>query len=595
MNSFTDTWFYAFSISLIALAALVLFPRTRRVVRSCLLLVLVVTALFMQAASVFAEGLTSTTETNASWLLVALITLPCIAGVALMLGSLKYRQLCHRLCGLFMGAELLLATRLFEAESADAWQFQWIQPWFSPLGIRLHWAVDGLSFWLVLLLLLSMPLLWLAQDSPKKVGPEIPGPLLLLFQGALLSAFLAVDLFVQFLSLDLAVLMLFLMPAFSQKRSSISMKFLLFALLGSMLRWSCLSYLIYLNAQVTGHYSSDLVVLSHLVPTETASWWCYGSLSLSFLMLVPVFPVHHWLTESRQTPILGFLVSGLLSAFGAYGYIRVCMGLMPGPAGQMSAFFATATLLMGSFYALLLMRRAYSLYDWLFFSAFAIGGLALLGVFAATEASLNGTLLLLLSRGLCLAALAVICRSLEARSVDLGLKDLNHLSIAGLCGLPGSLSWVAQYMIISGTFMAHHATLARFGHVQGILGVLAFFCLAVSGVRLIVRIGLTNKKRSSSHAAQRLSPVTGRENLVLSVLIVCSIGCGLFPQVMLQRITPTISAQLRRFTEGRREFAQQEGGLPARSLPLKGTLKETGYPKHLSGADVIASPERKKR
>src|SRR6185503_7312095 len=81
----------------------------------------------------------------------------------------------------------------------------------------------------------------------------------------------------------------------------------------------------------------DLVrIVNQQLVADTAFWkpfqfWVFLALAVGFAVKVPLVPVHTWLPLAHvEAPTAGsVLLAGVLLKVGAYGFLRLCLPLVP--------------------------------------------------------------------------------------------------------------------------------------------------------------------------------------------------------------------------------------------------------------------------
>ena len=84
--------------------------------------------------------------------------------------------------------------------------------------------------------------------------------------------------------------------------------------------------------------------------------WIFFAFAAAFCIKAPMFPLHGWLPAAyrESSPEVTALLSGVISKAGAYGLLRFCLPMFPGPAHDWRWLFlglALVGLLYGSLVA----------------------------------------------------------------------------------------------------------------------------------------------------------------------------------------------------------------------------------------------------
>jgi NADH-quinone oxidoreductase subunit M len=112
-----------------------------------------------------------------------------------------------------LGVEGVASLLLLSVPMTVGWHFQYVREWLPAYGIRYHVAVDGISLWLVLLTTLTTPIAaTVSFGSIRRRTKELCFALLLL-QGAMLGAFVALDLFLFYVFWELLLVPMFIIIA----------------------------------------------------------------------------------------------------------------------------------------------------------------------------------------------------------------------------------------------------------------------------------------------------------------------------------------------------------------------------------------------
>jgi NADH-quinone oxidoreductase subunit M len=448
-------------------------------------------------------------------------------------------------------------------------QFVERHQWIPSLGIEYFVGIDGLGLLMVLLTSIVIPFALFATNKEIE-NPKLHYALYLFLQTGLYGTFTALNFFHWFIFWELS-----LVPAFfliklwgGPKRTRAAYQFFVYTLVGSVAM--LLAFLAIFSA--TGIFdfiqlaeaarSGDLaaaVVINF--SSEKMMFVLFIGVLLGFAVKVPLFPFHTWLpatyAEARSSVSMG--LTGVMSKMGVYGFLRILLPIFP---EQMRAaltpllWLAVATIIFSA-YAAFAQRDLKRI---IAYSSINHLGYCLLGLFAVMKftegdllnekaAALNGVILQMFNHGITAAALFCFVGILEKRSGGIrGLNDFGGLrkvapvfcglmgiSIFSSLGLPGLNGFVGEFLIFKGVFSltAWAAALSTLG-----LLVTAIFLLTI-----LQRVftGPVNPKWNG------FADLTFAERLTVAPSIALMFVLGIFPQILIGVINPTVVAMLQRF------------------------------------------------
>ncbi len=535
----------------------------------------------------------ATTETGSEWpqLLNVIVFLPLIGGVALLFLP---RQTPGLLRGFTLGIfalDFIASLGLLSVPMSRGWHFQYITEWIPSFGIRYHVAVDGISVWLILLTALTTPIAaYVAFGSIKKRIKDLCFAFLIL-HGAMLGAFVALDLFLFFMFWELMLVpMLLLIGVWGGvERIKAAYKFFIYTMFGSMMMLAAILYLVWTHKELAGYISFDYLALSRLALPRTAAWLCFAGFALAFLIKVPMFPLHTWLPDAHvQAPTGGSIIlAAVLLKLGTYGYIRFCMGMFGGVAWSAATTLAGIAIALGILYGALVAWKQDDVKRLVAYSSVAHMGFIMLGLFAATRSGVQGSILQMLNHGISTGALFLLVGVIYDRRHTRLVRELGGLAkvmpiYAALfvivtmssIGLPGTNGFVGEFMVIMGTFSS--ISLGSHAHFQAIISVIGVILAAVYMLTVVQGMffgPLDNPKN------KHLSDMNVRETVAVAPLIALIFVVGLFPNMFLSRMESSVDVALERYQDGRRAYLQMRDATQPQLLPRKGGPLERGYPK----------------
>ena len=506
-----------------------------------------------------------------NYLLTLLILTPLV-GAAIIAGlDPKQRSLARGL-GLFFNALALgLVALLWSNFNAASGELQFVEryEWIPSVGVQYFLGIDGMSLLMVLLTALIVPFgllaSWRVEDNTRAFVS-----LLLFLQAGLFVAFTALNFIHWFAFYELT-----LVPAYfliklwgGPQRSAAANQFFIYTMVGSVaLLLSMLA--VYL---VTGSF--DLIKLAEkgrsgelasLFNVRIAGWYGLSPRALSlviffgavlgFAVKVPVWPFHTWLpaTYAEAPTGVSMVLTGVMSKMGVYGFLRILLPIFPNEMQIMLTpllWLAVATIVFSAWAAM--MQR--DLKRIVAYSSINHLGYCLLGIFAVASftgsdpkwttekaAALNGVLLQMFNHGITAAALFYFVGLIEQRAGRRGLDDFGGLrkvapvfcGLMGIAmfaslGLPGLNGFIGEFLIFKGVF-----PLAKWAAAFSAIGLL---------VTALFLLTILQRVWSGPLAEQGkvFLDLTVKERLIVLPAIVLMFVLGIWPQLLLKVINPTV-------------------------------------------------------
>ena len=553
--------------------------------------------------SAAAPATTADAPPPAEWpyLLDVLIGLPILAGLFVLFLPRQMPGLLRGFTYAVFAVSFCASLMLLAVPMTAGWHFQHIVPWIEAAGIRWHVATDGMSVWLIVLTTFTTPIAAFASFGSIKTRHKELCAAFLFLQGAMIGAFVALDLFVFYVFWELMLVPMFLLIGIwgGAEKIKASVKFFLFTMTGSVLMLGAMLYLVWTHHELTNQWSFDYLALSRVVLPDTQQpvvmspqFLCWLAFSLAFFIKVPMWPLHTWLPDAHvQAPTGGSMVlAAVMLKLGTYGYLRFSMGLFPFRSAILAGNLGAFAIIGGILYGALCAWKQDDIKKLVAYSSVAHLGFVMLGLFGATPSGIQGAILQMVNHGLATGALFLLVGVLYDRRHTREVSEFGGIAkvmpvytvlfiivTMASIGVPGTSGFVGEFMVIAGTFVSKR--LAQFGAIEAVGAAFGVILAAVYMLGMVQKVffgPLSNPKNKN------LQDITPREVLAVAPLVIMIFVIGLFPSLLLDRMRPAVETYQAQFV---RLFTDTpDTPLAARLLP-----KEQFAPSFLVGAPDFAA------
>jgi NADH-quinone oxidoreductase subunit M len=482
-------------------------------------------------------------------LLSWLVSLPLAGAVVILALPRKAEQAQQAVTLAVMAAIFMTALPLLRVDMGRDYHFNENVPWLPQFGIHYHVAIDGISLWLVMLTVFITPIAAYASFGSIHARIKEWCFALLLLEAGMLGAFVALDLFVFYVFWELMLVPMYVMIGIwgGGGRIRSAVKFFLYTMFGSMLMLGAILYLAYAYAKVNGGAPSfDYFDLQRLMIPQRTQVWLWAAFTLAFVIKVPMFPVHTWLPDAHtEAPTAGSIIlAAVMLKMGTYGYLRYGMGLFPESSAQFAANLAGVAVLGGIIYGAFCAWKQSDVKRLIAYSSVAHLGYVMLGLFALTQASLEGSVLQMVNHGISTGMLFLLFGVIYDRRHTRHIDEFGGLAkpmpvyaalfvVATLAsvGLPSTNGFVGEFLVITGTFASNHL-----GHFSGVQAAGAAFGVILGAVYMLMVVqkmffGPVTKKENA-----HLPDLSARELVSVAPLAMMIFVIGLFPNIFLTQI-----------------------------------------------------------
>ena len=417
-------------------------------------------------------------------------------------------------------AWLDLLTQECAVEESTQGGFMDCVPGASAHGIALALGVDGISALMVLLTGIVMFTGVLVSWNVTHRAKDFFILYFLLLSGVF-GVFVSLDLFFLFFFYELAVLPMYLLIAVWGSSSDFStfirtkeygaMKLMLYLVAGSVLIWIALMA-IFAQADlgtfdfVALHENGEFPVTFQRI--------FFPFLMVGFGVLAGMWPFHTWSPDGHVAAptAVSMVHAGVLMKLGAYGILRVGMGLMPDGAEAWMPLLlglGTVNVIYGAISALGQRDLKYVVG----YSSVSHMGYVLMGLATLHYLGVGGAVLQMFSHGIMTALFFAVVGSIyeATHTRDIGVlegmaKPMRTTTvlfvIAGLTslGLPGLSGFVAELLVFLGLFQTYP--------VLGALAVIGAAITAVYILRLVAKVffGTTDERWLASPGSGEPGP-----------------------------------------------------------------------------------------
>jgi NADH-quinone oxidoreductase subunit M len=421
-------------------------------------------------------------------LLTIMTWAPFVSALVIMFAA-RHRPLLVRVSAV-AGTAVSLVASLFVYFGYDGvaagYQFREQFALVPQLGIQYQLGVDGMSALMCLLTSIIIFAGAFASWTVKERSQEFYALLLVLVTGVY-GVFVSLDLFVLFLFYEIAVLPMYLLIgiwgssghvrpqgafgwAFGRTgvgtKEYAAMKLTLYLLFGSAF---ILVGILALYV-ISGTRSFSLLDLEQIRFDPSVQSWVFLAFYVGFGILAGIWPLHTWSPDGHASAptAVSMLHAGVLMKLGAYGVIRLGMGLLPEAAMQWAWLVGTIGCINIVYGALSAMAQTDLKYV-IAYSSVSHMGVVMLGAATLTPQGLNGAVFQMFAHGimtgLFFALVGLVYEKAHSREIfRMGgfAKSMPGIAtaftIAGLSslGLPATAGFVAEFMTFLGAWSSEH-------------------------------------------------------------------------------------------------------------------------------------------
>ena len=488
-----------------------------------------------------------------SSLLALLLFIPLVgAAVCVLLPSrlAKGISLVTTLVGVVL-AVLLYQT--FEGTDSDKMQLAWALPWIPTYGIKFGLAIDGLSFPLILLTKIMMPIAILASWGEERRLRAFAVCFLVL-DFAMTGTFLATDIFLFYVFWELMLIPMILLIGVwgSQNRIYAALKFFMFTFTGSILMLVAILWMFLAHQTQFGFFTGEIAQFSKVLFSGAPVFMGFSSqdfifwgFTLAFLIKVPLFPFHTWLPDAHvQAPTgASVILAAVLLKMGTYGLMRFSIPFCPESFVKFIPILSTLSLI-GIVYGAWVAFQQTDMKKLVAYSSVSHLGFVVLGLCALNREGLTGSVLQVVNHGVSSGALFLLVGMLYERRHSRQFEDFGGLAAVmpryalflvfvacSSMAVPGLNGFVGEFLILLGSFKA-----------KPMWAYIAVSAALFGALYLLVMIRQVLFGPVTSGENKNLKDLSFRDwaSLVPITIIILVLGIG--PNVLLRKINPALDS-----------------------------------------------------
>ncbi len=503
--------------------------------------------------------------------LLSLITWsPFVGALLIMFTARRSPRAVRLIAAATTGISTVLSLWVYVMYDREAAGFQFYEKLslVPPLGIAYELGVDGMSLVLVLLTSIIIFAGVFASWTVTTRSQEFYALLLALVTGVY-GVFVSLDLFVFFLFYELAVLPMYLLIgiwgssgevrprgvfAWALRETGVgtkeyaAMKLTLYLLFGSAFILVGI-FALYVSA---GAASFSFLDLEAVTFDPAVQRWVFLAFYVGFGILAGIWPLHTWSPDGHASAptAVSMLHAGVLMKLGAYGVVRMGMGLLPDGTSELAWLVGGVACVNIVYGALSAMAQADLKYV-IAYSSVSHMGLVMLGAATLTEAGLNGSVFQMFAHGimtgLFFALVGLVYEKAHSREIGKmggfgrvmpGVATAFTIGSLSSLGLPATAGFVAELLTFMGAW--------RSAHPWWLLPAVAgTFLTAVYVLRVAKQIFWGPPSPHFDH----LEDARGPEWVALVLLVVTLVVFGMAPGLALGPIDTATAPLLSRIAE----------------------------------------------
>ncbi len=472
-------------------------------------------------------------------IIVLLLVLPLLASLLLFTGKLgKHSRNFALIASLVEFAVALVAGYAFTFADNKILNLSLNLKQLLDIDIIIY--IDSISLIMVMLTSLLIPII-IASNNNREVRNHNFYALILLMQMALIGVFTASEMILFYIFWELALMPVFLITAIwgGEDRKRISVKFLIYTVVGSFAMLVAILYLYTLTSPHSFSFESFYQLklpYSVQVPVFLAFF-------LAFAIKIPLFPFHSWQAETYNvSPVQGSMfMAGIMLKMGLYGIIRFILPICPDVVAGGSLIFLPL-ILFGVIYGAIIAIRQPKLKKMIAFVSLSHVGIIALGLLSNNQYGIEGAILQMFSHGVNVVGFFLCYQMIVIRTGTDIISDLGGIAssaprfatifliiVLANVALPFTNSFVGEFLILLGLFQSnvYIGVIAGLTIILGAVYMLKMYQQVMYGPQTI--------------ATQKFADLTTGEIMLFVPIIICIFWVGISPSFVLQLLQSAVN------------------------------------------------------
>ncbi len=432
------------------------------------------------------------------------------------------------------------------------------EQWIQSLKIRFITGYDGISLPLLLVTgLVAVCGVLFSWNLEMRANQFYAFYFTLI--GGVYGVFLSLDLFLLFVFYEIAVVPKYFLIAIwgGARRQFAAMKLVLYSFGGSALVLLGMLAVFFLSHDASGEAlkTFSLLALQEGQVPAAAQQWIFPVIFVGFAIMAGMWPFHTWAPTGHVAAptAASMLLAGVVMKLGAYGCLRVAVGLLPAGAQDWAPWVAVVAVINIVYGALVALKQDDFKYV-IGYSSVSHMGFVLLGIATLNLTGMTGAVLQMFSHGVIGALLfALVGTVIYSRTKTRMLDELHRLIdrmpaiawvfvAAGLAsmGLPGFSGFISELYVLIGTWESES---------------LSGWIVAGAGAGILLTFGYTLVKiheaffrernpSPDSQAETPYPPMTLPEKAGVALLLGSALLIGLCPWLLTDKISPSLKLML---------------------------------------------------